>query len=111
MGTQPEWRPGVDIFELNDGFLLCFAVPGVRQEDVEVLAAGDMVIVRGIRTLQAPPDATPRQLELTRGRFERRIRLPTSVPQEGTRTQLAQGLLLVHVPAPGHRVRIRVRPG
>lgn len=110
-GTGPEWQPGVDIFELNDSFLLCFAVPGVRQEDVEVLTTGDLVVVRGIRTLEVPRDATPRQLELTRGRFERRVRLPTTVPEEGVRTQMAQGLLLVHVPAPRHRVRIRVRPG
>ncbi|MBO0694096.1 MAG: Hsp20/alpha crystallin family protein [Acidimicrobiaceae bacterium] len=104
----PAWHPEVDVFERADGFLLCFAVPGVREDEVEVIAADDVLTVRGLRQLTAAEEATPRRVELPRGRFERRVRLPGQIAAEEVRTQLTQGLLLVHVPRPRGYVRVKV---
>jgi hypothetical protein len=54
----PAWRPEVDVFERPDGFLLCFSVPGVRQEDIQVVATDETVTVHGVRDLAAATDAT-----------------------------------------------------
>lgn len=105
---QPDWRPEVDVFERPEGFLLCFALPGVREEEIEVLVAGEMLTVRGVRGLAATTEAIPRQLELPRGRFERKVRLPGTIQAEEVRTQLTQGLLLVHMPWPRGYVRVKV---
>ena len=109
--TEPdaEWRPDLDVFERADGILLCFGVPGLGEDDIELLLAGDALIVRGNRDLQALAGAKPRSLELPRGRFERRVRLPSSVTTEGMQTQLTRGLLLVHLPRRDDSVRIRVQ--
>jgi HSP20 family protein len=104
----PAWRPEVDVFERPDGFLLCFSVPGVRQEDIQVVATDETVTVHGVRDLAAATDATPRRLELPRGHFKRSIRLPGTIASDEVRTQLTQGLLLVHVPTPRGYVRVRV---
>lgn len=102
------WRPEVDIFERPDGFLLCFSVPGVRQDEIEVIAVDQVLTVRGVRELAAAADAAPRRLELPRGRFERKVRLPGTISAAEVRTQLTQGLLLVHVPTPRGYVRVKV---
>lgn len=106
---QAGWRPEVDVFERPEGFLLCFSVPGVREEEIEVFAAGDVLTIRGVRGLEATTEAVPRRLELPRGRFERSVKLPGTIEAGGVRTQLTQGLLLVHVPWPAGYVRVRVQ--
>lgn len=105
---ESAWLPEVDVFERPDGFLLCFSVPGVQEQEIEVTAAGQALTVRGVRRLAAVPEATPRRLELARGPFERTVKLPGTIAAEGVRTQLTQGLLLVHVPTPRGYVRVKV---
>jgi HSP20 family protein len=107
-GDEVDWRPELDVFERPDGYLLCFAVPGVSREEIEILFAENVLTVRGTRTLQVPLEARSRQVELPRGRFERRVRLPSAIAADSIRTQLTQGLLLVHVPKP-QGVQIRVQ--
>lgn len=102
------WLPEVDVFERRDGFLLCFSVPGVQEDEIEVTATGQVLTIRGLRRLAAVPEATPRRLELPRGPFERSVKLPGTIAAEGVRTQLTQGLLLVHVPTPRGYVRVKV---
>jgi HSP20 family molecular chaperone IbpA len=110
---RTDWRPELDVFERRDGLLLCFSLPGVDEDDVEVLSLDDVLIVRGTRKLDPPTDARARRIELPRGRFERRVRLTAPIASEDVQTQLTRGLLLVHVPrARGHvRIKVRPRPG
>jgi HSP20 family molecular chaperone IbpA len=92
---QPSWEPPADVLESERDVLVVVALPGVRQEQVEVLIdAGDLV-VGGNRTL--PPElasAIIHRLELPQGRFERRLRLPAGRYND-VRHKFADGCLLV----------------
>lgn len=96
-----DWRPELDIYEDGLGFMLCLAVPGVRRHDVEVIADGGVVAIRGEKTLPVPVDATTHRIEMPRGRFERRVRLPATADPSRARTVLEDGLLFVRVPKTG----------
>ena len=71
------WEPPVDVFEKGDEFWIYFAVPGVREEQLEVVIEGNTLVVRGERRLApAARGAGIYRLEIPYGRFERRVSLP-----------------------------------
>lgn len=101
------WQPEIDIYEHPEGLLLAFAVPGVLEEDIQVQVAGTLLTVQGKRDLPVPENANPRRIELHKGRFSRRVRLPASADGSSIRTQLLHGLLLIHVPkTPPRRIKV-----
>ena len=73
----PCWEPPIDVYESDDDLRLLAALPGVTPEQLEVVLAPGLVIIRGERSL--PPisrRADIRRLEIPYGRFERRLALP-----------------------------------
>ena len=73
----PCWEPPVDLYENGDELTLLVALPGVTPQQLEVVLAPDMIIVRGERSLlTSSRRAAIRRLEIPYGRFERRIPLP-----------------------------------
>ena len=73
----PCWEPPVDLYEQADRLTLLVAVPGVFQEQMEVVLEPAAIVVRGERRLPpADQQATIHRLEIPYGRFERRITLP-----------------------------------
>ncbi len=74
---QPFWEPPVDILETDAEVLFVVALPGVRDEEIEVAIEGGALVVRGRRGLSPQARAAfVHRLELPRGPFERRIALP-----------------------------------
>ena len=107
--TDVEWRPALDIYEAADSFLLVFALPGVRPQDVEAMVVDRSFVVSGIRNVPLTPGVRAHLMESARGRFERRIRLPDDSDLTGLRTDLTNGQLVVHIPKRRSRpIRIRV---
>jgi HSP20 family molecular chaperone IbpA len=89
------WEPPADVFEDGAEIVIVVAMPGVVAERIEVVREPGALLVRGVRPL--PPAAsgrTLRQLEIPYGRFERRIRLP-STPLDLGAPQLSHGCLIV----------------
>ena len=73
----PCWEPPVDLYESGDGLSLLVALPGVTPQQLEVVLASNLIIVRGERSLPANSRrAAIHRLEIPYGRFERRIALP-----------------------------------
>jgi HSP20 family protein len=73
----PCWEPPVDLYENGPELRLLVALPGVRQQQVEVAFAPGLIVVRGERSLPASSrGAAIHRLEIPYGRFERRITLP-----------------------------------
>ena len=71
------WQPPVDVFEGDGELALVVALPGVADDDVEVLAEPGAIVVRAHRPQPlAGACRGVRQLEIPYGYFERRIALP-----------------------------------
>ncbi len=91
----PTWEPPVDIVETGRDLTIVVALPGVLAPDIGVLIEGDMLVVRGARTLPSIPDgAVIHRLEIPHGRFERRIVLQSG-RLELTHRELTDGCLLL----------------
>lgn len=77
MHSIPCWEPAVDLYEHAGELRLLVALPGVTDDEVEVVVEAGAVLVRGKRSL--PPvlqRAAIHRLEIPYGRFERRVLLP-----------------------------------
>jgi HSP20 family molecular chaperone IbpA len=75
--------------------LLFFALPGVSIDKVEAIIDGADLVVAGTRVL--PPQlrtAIIHRIELTQGRFERRVRLPVGRYRDVARAA-ADGCLVI----------------
>ncbi len=76
------WEPPIDVLETDTDLLVVIALPGVAQNEVEIVVAHGELTVRGTRRwpcLQRP--ARVHRVELPHGRFERRLPLPPGAYQ------------------------------
>lgn len=95
-GGEPTWEPPMDVLETDREVLVFVALPGVDPAQVEVVAKGGELLVRGRRVL--PPElrrAVIHRLELPQGRFERRVPLPAG--QYTIQRQSLDGCLLLRL--------------
>jgi len=97
-GLDADWQPPLDIYETADEFFLVLCVPGVGAEDLDLTVLGTSITISGRRVTPIPPRVRAVYLESPRGRFLRRLRLPTTCDTEAIGTQLANGQLVVRVP-------------
>jgi HSP20 family protein len=73
----PCWEPPVDLYENGNELRLLVALPGVTPQQLEVVLAPSLIIVRGERSLPTNSRrAAIHRLEIPYGRFERRVALP-----------------------------------
>ncbi|MGE5617133.1 MAG: Hsp20/alpha crystallin family protein [Bacillota bacterium] len=101
LATTPEaetaWEPPVDVFEGRDDLVIVLALPGVVAENVEVVAAPDLLVVRATRALPlAGKPHVVRHLEIPYGEFERRIALPAARFELASR-ELSHGCLVLRL--------------
>ena len=73
----PCWEPPVDLYESGNELWLLVALPGVTPQQLEVVLAPSLIVVRGERSLPTNSRrAAIHRLEIPYGQFERRIALP-----------------------------------
>lgn len=91
--------PPVNIYELDDEFLLTAELPGARKEDIELTVSGGAVTLRGSRSNQGDvPEERFRRSERPRGVWERTFTLPARVLEDGLDAELMNGVLRLHLP-------------
>lgn len=94
-GPARAWQPPIDIYSHGNELVIMAALPGVTSERLEVGIDGAMLVIAGERRLPgALRDHRVDRLEIPRGRFERRLRLPPGV-YHIDRLELAHGCLLL----------------
>jgi HSP20 family protein len=92
--ADASWQPPVDIFETEQELLIVAALPGVDPQNVEVTFAPELLLITGLRQLRIARGTTVHRLELPYGRFERRVRLPTTGLQLSG-SELRNGCLVI----------------
>lgn len=92
--------PKVNISETKE--VLCFSVelPGVEQDDFEVLVDSDVLIIKGEKKTSSSDDDQYRRVERSSGAFERRFRLEWDVDADKLEASFKNGVLDVRVPKP-----------
>jgi HSP20 family protein len=98
-GVQPlRWRPAADVYRHASGWLIKLELAGVAPEQVEVIARGRHLIIRGRRR-----DATLARgyacyaMEIVYSEFERVLELPVELDRAELLTRYRDGMLLVNL--------------
>ena len=90
---QDDSAPRIDIWEEERAFQVAMDVPGLKQEDLEILVLGDQLTVSDRR-------------ERVSGGFRRVLLLPASVDSGNVAAALTDGVLRLTLPK-GERARSR----
>lgn len=102
---HPTHWPPVDLIETDEKFIVRAEIAGMKPEEMEVAFEGGMLVIRGRREVEAPPGSRFHQVEISHGRFERRIPLPSDVEVEGIKARYREGFLVVELPRPKRKER------
>ncbi|MEK7500950.1 MAG: Hsp20/alpha crystallin family protein [Patescibacteria group bacterium] len=89
----------IDVYQTPDEMVIKSTIAGVRQEDLEITIAADMVTVQGVR--KKDDSVSPEDYyyqELYWGPFSRSVILPHEVDTEGARAGLKDGILTIRLP-------------
>jgi HSP20 family protein len=101
-GQRTGFRPRVDLYVTGDPPELTIVVElaGVDPADVSLVVAGDILAVSGHRGLEPGSECTASwyQVEIPRGHFERRVRLPANADAAAARASYSRGLLTIVLP-------------
>ncbi|AEH45177.1 hypothetical protein Thein_1310 [Thermodesulfatator indicus DSM 15286] len=95
------WQPPVDIFEIPQGLIVTVNCPGADRNLFEIRLDGTFLYIRGYRSVPLKQGRVY-QLEGEYGPFERLIRLPFSVTDEGAEAVFEDGLLKIFLPKQRH---------
>ncbi len=111
MWRPEEWLPDADVFEREGQVVVRADLPGVRREEIEVAAEGDMLVIRGRREEEKEVKEEGYYFcERASGEFQRSIGLPEGTDTEAIEATYQDGVLEVTVarPAPPEAKKITI---
>jgi len=92
------FRPAVSLVEGAESYTISVELPGVSPEAIEVTLLNDELTIKGLKALPALPEgATFHANERGFGAFERTVKFPLAVAQDGISATTANGVLSVRV--------------
>jgi HSP20 family protein len=99
-GHEPgRWFPPMDMYDDGPDYVLEVEVPGVKQQDLEVLMLPDAIRLKGKRDFFGDVEQEKVfRLERPSGSFDRKIRFPGKVDTDHVQATLADGILTLRVP-------------
>jgi len=91
--------PAVNLFELENEYVLTAELPGTRLEDLELTIAGGILTLKGRRddSLEIPEHRF-RRSERFHGEWQRSLSLPERVREEDLAATFTDGVLKVRLP-------------
>jgi len=94
--AEAVWRPPVDIYRCDHGWLIKCDLAGVRRDEVSVQVSGRRLIIAGSRRdLTCAEGHRAYSLEITYNRFERVLELPADLAPADMKVEYRDGMLLV----------------
>ncbi|MDH5558132.1 MAG: Hsp20/alpha crystallin family protein [Alphaproteobacteria bacterium] len=98
-GRRGELTPAVDVAEDDKAVTLTAELPGMKEEDVEVVLRDDMLTVKGEKKSEREEKKENYHLTERRyGAFERTFRLPEMADADHIKAAIAEGVLTVTIP-------------
>lgn len=94
--AETVWRPPVDIYRSERGWLIKCDLAGVRRDEVSVKVAGRRLTIAGHRRdLTIAEGHRAYSLEISYNRFERQLELPADLAQADMKVEYRDGMLLI----------------
>jgi HSP20 family protein len=113
-GRRGEMTPAVDVSEDENAVTLTAELPGLKEEDVEVVLRDDMLTVKGEKKSEREEKKENYYLSERRyGAFERTFRLPETADADKIKAAIADGILTVTIPkkAEAKKVEKKIKIG
>ena len=106
----PLIEPSVDVYETEEAVVVVVEIPGISEEEVEIMVDGRRLVLSGERK----PGAAEQkrlysQMEICHGPFRRELLLPAEVNAEEARAGYSQGLLQIVLPKVTRHVNRHVK--
>jgi HSP20 family protein len=95
---QMEVFPAINMWDAGDALMLEAEVPGLRQDDLEILTMGSELTIKGRRTAPAEEHRTYHRQERGTGEFSRVVTLPVEVEADRVEATLSDGVLTLKLP-------------
>jgi HSP20 family protein len=96
------WQPCCDVAETDAAIIVEVELPGVERKDVHVEVTDDVLRITGERrTTVERRERQYYRTERSYGRFERQLRLPSTVDREGIHAKFRAGILTITLPKKG----------
>jgi HSP20 family protein len=93
------WAPASDMYETADDLVLSFELPGIREKDVSLSIAGDLLTLESDRaSTQELKEENYYHLERVSGKFVRSVPLPVPVHADRVKAAYRNGVLEVKLP-------------
>lgn len=94
------WTPPVDVCETAEAVFIRIELPGVTANQVRVGLTSNKLRIYGEKKKRVPRQRIISHLcsERNYGRFDRVVQLRWTISVKGTRAELKDGVLLVHLP-------------
>ena len=91
--------PAVNLWTSEDKAVVTVEIPGVKQDDLDIMVAGDTLTIKGSRTVDEMTEkASIHRQERGSGQFSRSLRLPFPVESDKVDANLKNGVLQIHLP-------------
>jgi len=97
-GADARWRPLADIERLDDRYVVCMELPGMKKEDVRVeVTDSNQLLIQGERK---PPEDTNKftRMERNWGEFRRQFTVPRDSDLSKLKATMHDGLLEITIP-------------
>jgi HSP20 family protein len=99
MLSQSGWTPHIDVYETDSDYILKMEIAGVSPEDVHIHLDGRTLTITGHREDEVDNERRHFHLmEISYGRFSRRIELPSPLNGDQIRAVYNQGILRIEIP-------------
>ena len=91
--------PPVNIYDDGESFRLRAELPGVNDDDLEISAKDDQIVIRGERSIEPPEEnANWHRRERQGGNFRRTVTLPEPIDPDNVQATLKLGVLNIFAP-------------
>jgi HSP20 family molecular chaperone IbpA len=92
------WNPRADVYRCATGWLVKLELAGVNEQDLSVVAQGDILVIEGRRRDLCIPEAQEfLSLEISYDWFRRVIRLPGHIAPDTLSMQYRDGMLMIYL--------------